>query len=142
MRPSSAVFLGSLLFAATGCGGDGVLEPPGPPAPAQPPTLTEIQTAIFTPRCAIPGCHASPGAQFDLVLTEGASHASLVGVPSGERQQFLRVEPGNADDSYLYMKLLGDPRTIGDRMPLLGAPLNAGDLDRIRRWIEAGALDD
>jgi hypothetical protein len=52
------------------------------------------------------------------------------------------VEPGDPVDSYLYMKLLGDPRIAGDRMPLLGPPLEASDLERIRTWIEAGAPDN
>ncbi len=139
-----AAFLGSLLLAAAGCGGDGVLETLGPPQPppSEAPTLTEIQTTIFNRRCAIPGCHASPDPVFGLDLTEGASHASLVGVPSVEPPGFLRVEPGDPEDSYLYMKVLGDPRIAGDRMPPILSFLDADEIDRIRRWIEAGAEDN
>jgi len=138
----SFVVLACLVVA--GCGGDGVLEvvaPPEPPPP-QGSTLSEIQAAVFTPRCALPGCHGAPAPVLGLDLTEGRSHGSLVGVPSAELPSFQRVEPGDPVDSYLYMKLLGDPRIAGDRMPLLGPPLEASDLERIRTWIEAGAPDN
>lgn len=63
-------------------------------------------------------------------------------VPSVQCPGFLRVEPGNAADSCLYMKLIGDPRIVGEQMPLLPPLLEESDLERIRLWIEAGASND
>ncbi len=139
-----AAWAGILALAAAGCGGDGVIELPAPPVPPPPegPTLGELQQEVFTPRCALPGCHGSPAPVLGLDLSEGASHRSLVGVPSVQCPGFLRVEPGNALGSCLYMKLLGDPRILGERMPLLPPPLEASELERIRLWIEAGAPDN
>jgi len=105
------------------------------------PTLSSIQEHVFTPTCAVSGCHAPP-AQLDLDLSPGNAHASLVGVASVEQPSRNRVTPGDAVESYLYMKVTGDPRISGDRMPAGGAPLSAGEIEAIRAWIEDGAADD
>ena len=39
------------------------------------------------------------------------------------------------------MKLAGDPRIAGDRMPF-GGMLSAAEIDAVRAWIDAGARDD
>jgi hypothetical protein len=125
------------LFAA-GCGGSdfdpGLLEPP------ESVTLLDIQSQIFSTRCALSGCHTGTTAPFGLDLTSlASSSANLLGVPSGEVPGLLRVEPFDATDSYLYMKLTADPRIEGDPMPALGEPLNAGQLALIETWINGGA---
>ena len=52
----------------------------------------------------------------------------------------LRVAPGNPDKSFLLEKLLGNIMpTEGSKMPLVGRPLTASELDMVRRWIAAGA---
>jgi hypothetical protein len=148
-RPSPLGILRSLkaagaalaLLLAVACGGDGVLPTQGGGMPSAP-TLSTIQASIFTPRCAIDGCHAGSDPQQGLDLSDGAAHVHLVGVASTELAQYDRVSPGDPDDSYLVMKLTGDPRIAGSPMPLIGAPLDAGELDTIRRWIEAGAKND
>ena len=128
-----AAFLGSIS-----CGGDDVLAPP----PGIEPTLTSIQTSVFTPSCALPGCHAPPSPQRGMDLSEGMAHANVVNVPSGEQPQLNRVTPANPNDSYLYMKVTGDPRILGSRMPRGAAPLTSEALEAIRSWIESGALDN
>jgi hypothetical protein len=105
------------------------------------PTLSSIQEHVFTPTCAVSQCHAPP-AQLDLDLRAGHARASLVGVPSQEVPERFRVTAGNAAESYLYMKLAGDPRILGERMPFGGAPLPAEQLEAIRLWIENGAAND
>jgi hypothetical protein len=67
------------------------------------------------------------------------SAANIVGVPSVEDPGRLRVEPGDAVDSYLYMKLVADPRILGDPMPAESGPLTAGELNLIEAWIDQGA---
>ena len=47
------------------------------------------------------------------------------------------VVPRESTRSLLYKRLIGDEE--GDRMPLEQEPLAAGQLDLIRRWIDAGA---
>ena len=52
----------------------------------------------------------------------------------------LRVAPGDPDHSFLLRKLLGQIAPAeGSRMPLVGTPPSAANLDLIRRWIAAGA---
>ena len=88
-------------------------------------------------RSAIP----APDSPFGLDLSSvSASRANLVNVVSSELATTMRVQPGNAVDSYLYMKVVDDPRILGDRMPAgTPNPLGAGDLALIRTWIEDGA---
>lgn len=121
-----------------GCGGDsgggGVVEP------AERVRLLDVQAAVFSPHCALSGCHIGPAAPRGLDLSAGQAEGNLVGVASDEVPEFLRVEPSNAADSYLYMKITADPRIFGDPMPLTGGPLSAADKDLIERWIEEGAL--
>ena len=126
------------IAAAAGCGGG---DPAGDVV-GQPTAVTtlEVQTRIFTPRCALSGCHVSPGAPFDLDLSSvTASRDHTVGVASGEVPALMRVAPGNAPDSYLYRKVSGDPTIQGDPMPASGAPLTAAEIALIEAWIEQGA---
>jgi hypothetical protein len=128
-----------LALAAAACAGDGVLVDEGPP-PSSGPTLTQVQTQVFTPRCAVQACHAPP-AQQGMNLTAGNSYAFTVNVDSNELSGFKRVAPGNATDSYLSMKLAGDPRIVGERMPLDGM-LTETEIEMVRAWIDAGALNN
>ena len=106
------------------------------------PTFANVQARIFTPKCALSGCHAGSNPQQGLNLQEGQSYADVVGVPSTENPQFQRVNSGNAADSYVYMKVIADPRITGARMPFGGAPLSSEDRTLLAEWIEAGALDN
>ena len=73
------------------------------------------------------------------MLSSGASAANIINVPSAEDPALLRVEPGDATNSYLFMKVTADPRIHGDPMPLNRTPLNAADLALIETWINQGA---
>ncbi len=54
--------------------------------------------------CATSGaCHAGPTPALGLNLEPGLSYASVVNVPSQARPAFLRVKPGDADSSFLYL---------------------------------------
>jgi hypothetical protein len=130
------------LAALSGCGGDGVILEEPPPPPPSAPTLTSLQEEIFTPRCAVPGCHAAPFPQLGLDLSQGNTHDSLVNVESVELAPLPRVLPGEPDLSYLVLKLEGDPRIVGERMPFGGPYLAASQIQAVRDWIAAGAKDD
>ncbi len=130
-----------LVLSAASCGGDGVIDIGGGPPPTDAPTLTSLQTSIFTPSCALLGCHGAPAPEQGMDLSAGKTYAHTVGVDSVELSGFKRVAPGHAEDSYLYMKLAGDPRIAGDRMPF-GGLLSAAEIDAVRAWIDAGARDD
>lgn len=103
-------------------------------------TMLDVQAQVFAPRCGTSGCHAGTTPPFGLDLASlTASQANLVGVASAEVPAFQRIEPGNFVDSYLYMKVIGDPRIQGDQMPASGGPLTAGQLFLLEQWIEQGA---
>jgi mono/diheme cytochrome c family protein len=107
---------------------------------AAPPTLTSIQTDVFTPRCS--GCHNGVGAMLPgaMNLTSvSSSYAALVGVASLEVPTLQRVAAGNPNDSYLVRKLEGAPGIVGSQMPLGGPFLSQATIDSIRQWIANGA---
>jgi hypothetical protein len=136
------VLLMSLLASGmlAGCdGGDGS----GGPAPAAPfgPNFSEIQAELFTPTCAVSGCHTGAAAPQGLRLDEADSYSLLVDVASTEVPSILRVAPGDPDNSYLIQKLEGTA-SVGERMPLGGPALEQASIDVIRQWITDGAIDD
>lgn len=112
------------------------------PTPNLKPTLSSIQSEIFSQRCI--GCHSGAGRFLPAVmnLTEGNAYASLVGVASIEKPALMRVAPGDPENSYIVHKLEGRAGITGARMPLNGTPLTDGQILVIKRWIELGALNN
>jgi mono/diheme cytochrome c family protein len=108
-------------------------------------TLTQLQTDIFTPKCA--SCHdgsnppggALPGSQD---LRAGHTFASLVNVASLEKPSLMRVKPGDSANSYVIHKLEGGPDIEGSQMPLVGCCLDQATIDQVKAWIDAGAQDN
>lgn len=137
--------LPAMLFAAVACAGDGTGldafgRPLGTDTPELAPTLSSIQANIFGPICA--QCHTGAAAPLGLRLDPGVSHEHLVGVPSTEKPEVLRVTPGRPDSSYLVWKIEGRPEAVGGQMPL-GLPSLTGDqIIAIRVWIANGAAED
>jgi len=141
-------FLVSLALAACGGGGGGVAVPPPvvpPPPPPPPPPITanfsSIQSGIFSPTCAVSGCHFGAGAQQGLRLDSANSYALLVGVASSEVPSIMRVKPGDPGNSYIIQKLEGTA-SVGAQMPFGGTPLPQATINMIRQWITDGAIDD
>ncbi len=97
--------------------------------------------AVFDAHCTF--CHggASPSAGQNLGSAK-YSYANLVRVPANEDSTYLRVLPGDAANSYVVMKLTGDPRIHGGGMPLGAPPLDAPTLAVVTGWINAGAKPD
>ncbi len=141
--------LGGALIASvlilTGCGGsDGGNTFQSTPVTPPDPTLSSIQDELFTPTCALSGCHAGSQPQAGLNLQSGNSFINLVGIASTQLPgTYSRVEPLKPDDSYLILKLEGDPSIIvGERMPFGGPALDQAVIDPIRTWISEGAQDN
>lgn len=105
---------------------------PGPPA-----TFSGIQAAVFTPTCAASGCHDGTSRPN---LSPAVAYNAIVDRQSSGSLDY--IEPGDPDASYLYLKITGDSRIIGDRMPKDQAPLSPATIDSIRAWIAAGALNN
>lgn len=105
-------------------------------------TFTAVQQQIFTASCAFSGCHGGSSPQQGMNLRAGAAFANIVNVPSREQPSLDRIEPSDPDNSYLYLKVLGDSSISGVRMPRGGAMLSRNLLDLLREWIERGAPND
>ena len=106
------------------------------------PTLSSIQQNIFNLDCALSGCHAGTTPQQGQNLSEGQSFNNIVNVPSMEVPSLFRVNPGNPNESYLFLKITGAPLIVGSQMPLGRPTLSAEKIEIIRQWIENGALDN
>jgi len=102
-------------------------------------SLTSIQTSIFTPTCAVSGCHNASSAQAGLVLASGQAFGNLVNVASTQMPNLNRVTPNDPEASYLVNKLRGDSNITGSRMPRGGTPLSNAQLNSIIQWIQSGA---
>lgn len=103
------------------------------------PTLTQLQTSVFTPKCS--GCHngvgtVPPGV---LNLTAGGTYKAVINVASGEQPNVKYVAPGDPANSYLLQKMLGTASISGGRMPLNGPYLDSATTAQVAAWIAAGA---
>lgn len=96
--------------------------------------------SIFDQSCARAGCHAGPTPQQGMNLSPGQFYASVVGEPSRERPDLMRVHPGKPDSSYLVHKIEGREGIIGTQMPLVGNRLSEDEISTIKQWIRR--LDD
>ena len=107
---------------------------------------------IFNEKCII--CHQpggsgysfTGGANSGLDLKQGFSYSSLVNVSTFQASgvsPFLRVDPGNSANSYLYQKVYSGNPKDGGRMPLNGPPFLSGQqIQKIKTWIDSGAQNN
>lgn len=101
------------------------------------PTFSQVQQQVFTPSCALSGCHADADHP---ILRAGQAYGNLVGVASSVG--LILVTPGDPDRSYLYIKITGGPGMVGSRMPRGRGALSAANLAVVRDWIARGAPND
>ena len=148
MRRTLVVLL--MLAGATACGGGDSASSTGTPLlSATDASFSRIQREILDPQCA--SCHKSGNTnarQSGLVLTADSSYQQLVGVASVQALAksigMLRVKASKSDSSLLYHKLAWIPGhhsvDYGNLMPVgTTQGLTAGQLEYVRRWIDAGA---
>jgi hypothetical protein len=110
-----------------------------------------IQRQIITPNCATSGCHLSTQdasfKQHELVLEKSVAYQNLVNAKpkntNALADNLLRVKPFKSLESLLYHKLHTETghhsHDYGNPMPLGGKTLTEGEIEFIRRWIEAGS---
>ena len=136
-----------LPLAALACGDDGASATPDAAADAalsaacQEATMHSdlqwIQENIFTPTCAISGCHRGPTAAQGVDLSAGEAEGSLVDRESGRFGGETLVIPGDSRNSYLMVALgtfQGQLSNAGT-MPPGFAILCREKREAIERWI-------
>jgi len=88
-------------------------------------------------------CHMPGGEQGDLTLHPNP-YGNLVNIPSVQSGLKL-VEPGSSAQSYLYLKLIDTQAEFGGSggiMPFQTDPLDTGQIEIIRSWIDQGAKNN
>jgi hypothetical protein len=140
-----AIFFVALIAgcaAAAGCGDEKrlITAPEGPPSETA--TFTRVQAEVFTPTCALSGCHLGPAslAQEGLVLSDNA-YDNIVVVRANQNASIFRVTPGDPVNSYLWRKITPGQPIVGDRMPQTGSITNA-QRQLLSDWIARGAPRD
>jgi hypothetical protein len=101
------------------------------------PTLASIQEQVFAPICSTYHGGANPAPGQNLSSIEN-SIVNLINVDSSN-SEFKRVLPGDASNSYLYLKITGNSLS-GSRMPLGGTALPEETIGGIKQWIDQGSL--
>lgn len=100
-------------------------------------TFSGIQTKLFDTTCALSGCHGSNATQANLLLTPGNSYPALVNQQGSIFPQFLRVKPGDSENSLLIKVLKGEL----SQMPPTGK-LSDSIIDSVAMWIDNGAINN
>jgi hypothetical protein len=153
---ASATALCLVLIAACGGSGSGdddsasaaVAGAAGNAAPAA--TFTQIYAMIFpmatNARCD--ACHSLPAndvsnGNLEMGKTQQSAYMALFGQNSKSSRCMSKslVVPGQPEMSLLYLKLSPTP-PCGSRMPLGGTPFSDTQLEMIRCWIAAGAMNN
>ena len=136
----TSVLVAALVLFAAGCAGDGsgiVDEMMGGGGdPMGPVTIDDVWNRTLGVVCT--ECHVPGGiGPFSMESPEIAEQ-NLVGVPSFE-VLLNRVEPGDPNCSYIYIKIAGVECNgivrIGDPMPPPPRSITAEQIEEIRQWI-------
>ncbi|MEZ6136954.1 MAG: c-type cytochrome domain-containing protein [Pirellulaceae bacterium] len=108
-------------------------EPPAPNAPdSSAVSYTRDIEPIFRTNCQ--GCHQPAKAQ------GGYSMVNFSGLLAAGESGDAAITPGDPEQSYLLDQIT--PVDGQAAMPKKGNPLNAAEIDLIRRWIAQGAVND
>ncbi|MGL4631787.1 MAG: hypothetical protein ACRCVT_11325 [Leadbetterella sp.] len=139
-------YLGFIIIGLIGCSQSTSSDP------ASDSTAEIIFKKIITPNCALSGCHASevdPSfLEHGLVLKTFADFQKMISkIPKNEtakEEDLELVMPFNSHASLLYQKLRYEPnhhsfKNFGSSMPLGRDLLTQGEVEYVRKWIDAGA---
>lgn len=125
----------------------GACDPDGNPDDELVPTLSSLQSEVFTPRCDFASCHGGTTRAGGLALSEGMTHAELVDVGASNQAAsdagLIRVIPGDAANSFLMQKLSASlPPEYGEVMPPGSGGIEEDVLLAVEEWIARGAPDN
>jgi hypothetical protein len=130
---------GWLLLGSTGCVGDDGGKDTGTDGGAA--TFSQVRDEVLVPSCALSSCHAA-GSPNGMELVAGSEYQALVNAPSIAATGETLVVPGDADGSYVIDKLEDADNIVGSPMPPPFGGLDPAQIQMIRDWIDAGALDN
>lgn len=110
----------------------------------------DVLTAIIGAKgCAVGGtCHGGTSTPGGLSLEPDVAYQMLVGVEAGTTLgiPFLRVKPGDAEESHLIHRIKGTGPMVGAPINLLmpadGNLLSEAEINTVERWINQGAEDN
>ena len=109
----------------------------GPPI-----AFSAVYAQVLTP-CAT-ACHFTGTTETTTLFmdTQASTYAVLLGktLPS-ESTSTPYITPKNVNESFLYLKVTGDP-SVGPRMPLGSAALGDSEIAELASWINGGALNN
>jgi len=128
----------ALVLLVAACGGENDDEGSGAPV-----SFSQVEAVFESNSCQ--GCH--PGVNSSLDLSTGKAYDDLVGIKALEDPDLYRVVAGDPSNSFLYLKIGGDPviadiPAVGTRMPPGAPPMAPEDIAIIRDWIAQGAKRD
>jgi len=129
-----------LILSVSYCDGTSPTQTETPNPIKEDPSFSQDIQPIFTSSCAVSNCHNAT-AQAGLVLLQGQAYNNIVNVNSTQDPSKKRVNPENANNSYLVIKIEGR-QTTGGRMPLGGAALSNTQIQNIKNWINRGAKNN
>jgi hypothetical protein len=91
------------------------------------------------------GCHNGTSPAADLLLVGDEVYARLL-EPSMQNPEMPLITPGEPEQSYLYLKLIGDSSIVGNPMPynpLTGmGTLSEAEIADVLTWISNGAVEN
>jgi Copper type II ascorbate-dependent monooxygenase, C-terminal domain len=148
----SLVLLFCYIIIVSNCTKNDAAEPdPKPDESTLKSSFDLIQEQIFTTSCATPGCHESDKdnsfKQHGLILAKGKAYKNLINITpknlNAITDKLKLVTAFKSAESLLFHKLNWNTehhaKSYGSPMPLGGKSLYAGQIEFVRRWIEAGA---
>ncbi len=97
---------------------------------------------VLMNRCAI--CHLKEDRHGYLVIDEENAYAGLVNIPSYTLPSMKRIEPGQPDKSYFWLKITDQHLAVGGKgweMPYMSS-LSDAEIQQIHDWIMNGAPDN
>jgi Fibronectin type III domain len=105
----------------------------------------DIQAGIFDVHCATVNCHTGINPTGSQNLSEGQAYNNIVNVnqstPAADSMVYKRILPGDATNSYIYMKVIKDPRIVGAQMPASNEDISAL-IPTLKNWILQGAKNN
>ena len=113
-------------------------------APEYEPVWTSLYP-LFEFRCACHQPNENNRGGFTGMQGEQSAYDNLVDFPSNDAPSIDRIEPGDPDASYAWLKINDRQHEVGgegDRMPPTGNALPDRHKGVILEWIEAGAPRD